>query len=432
LPEYIDRACRIALSGRPGPVLLDIPRDFAEGDVDGGPAEAWLGPLPPVARPAADPQAITRAAELLAAAERPVVIAGSGALWSRAEGALGRLANDFRLPVIGKGLGRGLVPEDMEIGFSWALAHPAVKEADVVMVAGGRMGMSIGYGAPPLFAPDARFIQIELDAAEIGRNRPVEVGVLGDCASSLGAIANELSRRHNQPPDPGWMTDVLAERLQRIDEVGLDEDGMVHPLRMARELAARLPEDSVFVGDGANCLSYFRCILKVKGPGAWMDQHPFGSMGVGLPLAIGVAAAEQEKETPRPVFLGTGDGAFGQYLGELSSASLHGLAIFIMVANDGGWGASRNITQRLFGEAFGVDMNHSRYDLVAQGLECVGELAETADQVGPAFERALAAVAEGRTALVNCLVDRSAGDLRNRDPHLQTVTFNPGFAARRG
>ena len=128
-------------------------------------------------------------------------------------------------------------------------------------------------------------------------------------------------------------------------------------------------------------------------------------------------------ESGRPVFLGTGDGAFGQYLGELATASLHHLPIFIMLANDGCWGASRNLELRLIGRLYGVELNQSRYDLVAQGLECHGELAERPADVGPAFDRALVAVRSGKPALVNCMVDCRTGDLRS-DPLLQTAPFN--------
>jgi acetolactate synthase-1/2/3 large subunit len=205
---------------------------------------------------------------------------------------------------------------------------------------------------------------------------------------------------------------------------------MVHPLRMARELAKRMPEDAIFIGDGANCLNWYKGVLQVKDSPGWMDHDPFGSMGVGLPLAIGAAAAQQESAAPRPVFLGTGDGAFGQYLGELASASLHRLPIFIMLANDGCWGASRNIEMRLLGRTYGVELNQSRYDLVAQGLECHGELAATPADIGPAFDRALAAVRGGTPALVNVLVDCKVGEQR-ADPHLQTMPFNHEWFAGR-
>ncbi len=430
LGEYIDMACRIALSGRPGPVLLDVPRDVSQAEVYGPVAEESLKPLVRGERPHADPAAIKRAAEMLAGAERPLIVAGNGAYWGLAEAGLRRLARDHGIPVFAKALGRGLVPEDDEIGFSWAVGHLAAREADVVLVAGARMAHAIGFAAPPLFREDARYIQIDIDGGEIGRNRYVEAPVVGDCGLAVEAIADEMTRHHHQPHDPTWVRDALKERLARIDAIGREEKGQVHPIRMARELASRMPENAIFIGDGANCLNWCKAIIRVHASTGWMDQEPFGSMGVGLPIALGVVAAEQERESPRPVFLGTGDGALGQYLGELATASLHGLSLFIMVANDGGWGASRNITLGLFGATYGVEMNQSRYDLVAQGLECHGEIAESPPDVGPAFDRALEAVRAGKPALVNVLTDREAGAMR-RDPLLQMVTFNDGWFAER-
>ena len=430
LGEYVDMACRIALSGRPGPVLLDVPRDFAEGSVDEEIAARSLGSLTRAARPLADPGAIRRVADLLVEAERPLVVAGNGAFWGEAGEGLRKLAHDFGMPVMAKGSGRGLVPEDGETVLSWAQGHPAARHADVVFVVGTRLNGTIGFGAPPYFSEDARFIQIDIDAAEIGRNRHVEVPVVGDCGPAVDEIAAELARRYAKPRDAGWMKDALQDRMSRLERLGREEKGMVHPLRMARELAPRMPENAIFVGDGANCLNWYKAILKVRATAGWMEQDPFCSMGVGLPLAIGAMAAEQETASPRPVFLGTGDGALGQYLGELATASLHRLPLFIMVANDGSWGASRNITLRLFGGTSGVEMNQSRYDLVAEGLECHGEFAASPEEVGPAFDRALQAVRGGKPALVNVLVDRESGALR-ADPLLQMVTFNPGWAPAR-
>jgi len=423
LGEYIDMACRIALSGRPGPVLLEVPRDLAQARVDEDSAAVSLRPLVRAERPRANAGAINAAVDLLARAERPIVIAGNGAYWGGAGPGLQRLADEFGFPVITRALGRGLVRENMQTGFPWPVAYPVAEQADVVLLVGSRMGSPICYAAPPFFRPDVRFVQIDIDGAEIGRNNQVDVPLVGDSGPAVEEIVSELARRRQRPRDPGWVTSVLREKLARIDQVGRDETGMAHPLRMARELARRMPADAIFVGDGANCLNWFKGILRVHQAPGWMDHEPFGSMGVGLPLAIGAAAAQQETGAHRPVCLGTGDGALGQYIAELSTASLHHLPIFIMVANDGGWGASRNIELRLTNRTHGVDLNQSRYDLVAQGLECHGELAVTAADVAFAFDRAWDVVRRGQPALVNVLVDRQSG-LARGEPLLQMAPFN--------
>ena len=428
LGEYVDLACRIALSGRPGPVLLEVPRNLPLQQVDEAIAAPSLRPLVRPPRPRAAAEAIQRAAGVLMEAERPLIIAGNGAYWGEGGAGLRRLVEELRLPVLAHDLARGLVPEDMELAFPWPVASIAARHADVVLVAGTRMDFRISYAAPPYFRDDARFIQVDIDGAEIGRNRYVESPVVGDCGPALEALAVELARREYQPRDPAWAAAALSDRLAQIDSLGREETGMVHPLRMARELAARMPANAIFVSDGANCANWFKSVVRVRESPGWLDYDPFGSMGVGLPLAIGAVAAQQEGGSSRPVFLGAGDGALGQYLGELATASLHGMPLFIMVANDGAWGASRGITLRTFGGTYGVEMSQSRYDLVAQGLECHGEIAATPDEVGPAFDRALAAVRRGKPALVNVLVDREASGQRGGD--LQMVPFNRDWPPR--
>lgn len=423
LGEYVDTAARIALSGDPGPVLLEIPRDVAVGNADDAFAAATLGPIVRAHAPLPPPVDVERAVALLAEAERPLVVAGKGAYWSHAADALARWHDDFGVPILLAGPARGLLPEDDAQVWPWPIGSIAAKDADVVILAGARMEGSIGFAAPPFFADSARFVQLYADQAEIGRNRPVAAPLAGDVRLGLSAVADALAQRRVRRWDAAWVRDALAPRLAKIDAAGRGEDGAVHPLRMARELAARIPADALFVGDGANCNNWYKAVVRAQESPGFIDHEPFGAMGVGLPHAIGAAAALQEDGLARPVFLGTGDGAFGQYLGELATASLHGLAIFVMVANDGSWGSSRNIALRLFGATYGTDLQQSRYDVVAKGLECDGELARTPAEVGPAFERALAAVARGKTAVVNVIVDPQASGDRS-DPLLQMISFN--------
>lgn len=423
LGEYVEMAARIALSGQPGPVLLEIPRDVANGEADEAAAAASLGPMLRAHPPAPAVEDIARAADLLASAERPLIVAGAGAYWAGAGEELAELNRHFGIPILLQGSARGLVPEDMETVFPWPVASMAAQQADVVLFAGCRIAGAIGFGTPPVFGADARVIQIDNDASEIGRNRPVEAPIAADCGLSLAAISAAMSGRGVTARDARWVQAAVAPKLERIESAGRDDAGQVHPLRMARELAARMPENALFVGDGANCNNWFKAIMRCNQSPGFIDHEPFGAMGVGLPHAIGAVAALQEVGDDRPVFLGTGDGAFGQYLGELATASLHGLPLFVMVANDGSWGSSRNITLHLFNDTYGVDFAQSRYDLVAEGLECHGEMAATPAEVGPAFDRAIAAVRAGRVAVVNVLVDPDSG-LERRDPLLQMITFN--------
>lgn len=424
LGEYVEMAARIALSGEPGPVLLEIPRDITLAAVDD--AVAASGPVIRAHAPAPALEDVVRAAAVLAKAKRPLLVAGRGAYWSHAGEAVRRLNRVFGVPVLLQGPARGLVPEDFETVFPWPMGSIAAREADVVILAGVRMEGAIGFAAPPFFSATAKFVQIADDPAEIGRNRAVDAPLAGDTRLALEAIAYSLEAAKVAAQDNAWLKAAVAPRIKRID--GIDagpapEEGQAHPLRMARELVKRIPSDALFVGDGANCNNWYKATLRVQSSPGFLDHEPFGAMGTGLPYAIGAAAAFAEDGIKRAVCLGTGDGAFGQYLGELATASLHGFAIFVMVANDGTWGSSRNITLRLFNGTTGTDMNQSRYDLVAEGLECHGEFAPTPADIGPAFDRALAAVKAGKTAVVNVLVDRVASGDRG-DPLVQMISFN--------
>jgi acetolactate synthase-1/2/3 large subunit len=421
--EYVEMAARIALSGDPGPVLLEIPRDVATAEVDEARAAGSLGPLVRAHAPKPADEDVARAVALLAGAKRPLIVTGRGAYWSHAGDTVAALGRAFGMPVLLQGPSRGLIAEDFATVFPWPIGSIAAQDADVVILAGCRMEGAIGFAAPPFFAADAQFIQIGADAAEIGRNRIVEAPIVADCRLALEAIAAGLRAANVAPRDATWAAHAVAPRLAKIDAAGRGEDGMVHPLRMARELAARMPKDALFVGDGANCNNWFKAVIRTDVSPGFIDHEPFGAMGVGLPHAIGAAAAFQEMGSDRAVFLGTGDGAFGQYLGELATASLHGLPIFVMVANDGTWGSSRNITLRLFNGTSGVDLAQSRYDVVAEGLECHGEIARTPADLGPAFDRAIAATRAGKPAVVNVLVDRDASGDRS-DPMLQMISFN--------
>src|SRR6202041_1206466 len=173
-----------------------------------------------------------------------------------------------------------------------------------------------GFAAPPFFAADAAFIQITNEAAEIGRNRVVEAPMAGDTRLALEALREDLVAAKAAAWAGSWVKGAVAPRIVKIASLGNSEEGQVHPLRMARELAARMAPDALFVGDGANCNNWYKATFRIQSSPGFLDHEPFGAMGTGLPFAIGAAAAFQEDGSSRQVYLGTGDGAFGQYLAE--------------------------------------------------------------------------------------------------------------------
>ncbi len=419
LPEYVHAAFHAARSGRPGPALLVLPQDVltSRGTPDPDAQER-----PPLRGPAPDPNAVEKAAELLRAARRPLIVAGAGARWSPTGGTgLRRLAQATSLPVLGKGAGRGVVAEDYELGFPYEVARTAVPEADVVALFGARLNYTLNFGLPPRFASDVQFIQVDVSPEEIGRNRPVAVPIFGDSGATAHALADAFERSPRASRDRGWFETSIAVRLARMDAVGRTEGGPIHPLQLARAVDRRLPGDRIIVGDGANVLNWVRAVVRVSQPGGWLDHAPFGAMGVGIPFGIGARAASEDLAraagtTPRSVVVFTGDGAFGFYPIELATAARHHLPFLTLVANDGGWGADRDTQMTRFGRNTGVDFGTGRYDEVARALDCWGASAAAPIELEAALD---AALQQPTPAVVNAIIDPCASQERRRDPLLE-------------
>lgn len=424
LGEFLATAFRQAGAGRPGVALLGFPQEHQSRPVSADAARP--APQPPA--PAAVPDAATldRLADMVLAARRPLVLTGGGAARAGAGPALQRLSDEFGLPVMGNSLGRGLVPEDGKRGFSWPFAQAAARQADLVIAAGLRFTQRLGYGLPPRFGPDARFVQIDICAEEPGRNRPVDLAIHADAAATLAALADRLAARGGGTGSgTDWIDAALAERRARIDEIGHDDDAEIHPYRIGRALAELLPPDAVLVGDGADILNWLHGVYAVQRPGCYMDHYPFGSMGVGTGLALGAAAALADEarrhgRPPRPLVLLTGDGAFGFYCAELHSFTQAGLPLTVIIANDGAWGTEHHGQLKAIGASFNCLLGKSDYEHVGRAFGFAASAVTEARAVRGAIAGALAA---GGRSLLNIHTDTAAGALRKADPRVQTVAF---------
>jgi acetolactate synthase-1/2/3 large subunit len=422
LEEFVHAAARQALNGRPGVAVLGIPQHF-----EGQAVEAVQAVSPSHIEPSLpSPEAIERAADLLARAKRPMILAGTGAALSGAGDALKKISKTHGLPVLANALGRGLVPEDLKLGFSWPLAQVAAKDADVVLIVGLRLTERMGYGLAPRFNGSAKFIQIDVEAEEIGRNRPVDVPLVGDARLTIEALSKALRKR--QPGTkklPTWVNKAMKVRLARIEELGKNKDGPVHPYRIGRELMKQMPSNAIYVGDGADIQNWMHAILRIRSERGFMDHYPLGSMGIGTPLAIGAAAAARDEsegtgKPPRPVVLVTGDGAFGFYAAEFNALSLAGLKLVCIISNDGAWGTEKHGQLNAVGKAINCELGQWDYNLIGQMFGGRGEKVESPDDVGPALKRAF----EAETfSVVNVLTDPMAGLVRKQDPRVQTVAF---------
>ena len=397
LPEHVHSAFREAATPRTGPAFLEVPWDvlFAEAD----------GPLAPRGRTRFDPETraaeadLRRAAELLAQAHRPVVLAGANVWWGRGEEALRAFADAFDAPFYLNGLSRGALPP----------AHPrflvhsrgkALAEADVVLDLGTPFDFRMGFGEG--LAPDAQVVHAEPVASLVGR-RPVDVALVGN----LGAVLRDLHallRDRPQPDRSAWLGALRAHDGRKREEnaqAARAEGSPMHALRLLKEIDDALDDDTLVVGDGGNVVALAGKVLQVPRPGHWLDPGPYGTLGVGVPFGMAAKLARPAKK----VLVLSGDGAFGLNGFEIESCARQGIAVTVVVANDGAWNQIRDPQVTFYGEARAVAtaLNpDARHDLVAQALGARGERVAEPKEVGPALERAWAS---GRATVIDVPVD---------------------------
>jgi thiamine pyrophosphate-dependent acetolactate synthase large subunit-like protein len=413
IPEMIDAAFRQAISGRPGPVYLDLPADvlYQEVDLD---SVRWpdLGRTLQRARPQGDSSLVEEAIAMLEKAERPVVLSGSGVFWSGAEGLLREWLDLTGMPIYTTPQGRGVMPEDHPHAFLNARAS-ALREADFMLVVGTRLNYVFGQGLPPRISAAAKMVRIDIDPAEIGAGHRADVNILGDCKAVLGQLI-EASRSRVAPARFG----AWREHLGRIDaskreaqesRMGTDQVP-IHPLRLCREVRDFINRDAILVVDGQEILNFARQSIPTFLPRHRLNSGTFGTMGVGLPFGLGAKVANPTKQ----VVVIHGDGSFGINGLELDTAIRHRIPVLVVISLNGGWTADP------VGDKVGRYLGYTRFDLMARSLGCHGEFVEKPEDIRPALERAGAAVAAGQTALVNVVTDSKARATTTKFTHTMT------------
>jgi acetolactate synthase-1/2/3 large subunit len=400
IPEVLTTAIRVALSGRPGPVFVEIPVDLLMTTL-----EDRLAPIPVQyahrPRGAAEAGAVERLAELLGASRRPVVIAGGGVYWDDAAKSLAAFAERAGVPVFMNGAGRGCLPDGHPNAFAHARGF-ALREADLVLVLGAPLDFRLGYGRPPVFAESARVAMVDCDPAELGRNRPLELGLVGDIDVVLRQVTDALPRGAAGGGGP-WLGRVAArETEQRRTLAGFcaSDDAPVTHYRLAAEIARVVTPDTVVVGDGGDVVGATSKVVALHRPGQWLDPGPLGCLGVGPSFALTAKLLRPDQR----VLLVAGDGALGLNAMELETAVRFGLPFTVVVGNDGGWGQIRNPQRSFFGEdrMVATSLPTTRFDLLAEALGGRGVLVREPGAVGPALARALAS---DEVWCVNVLLD---------------------------
>ena len=397
-PEIVSTAYRQALSGRPGPVYIDCGSDVLYEEIEEGDAVSATRAAKR-SRPAAEPGAVKEAVETLASADRPVIVAGGGVFFSGGASALERLVDITNIPFYTAPMSRGLVPEDHVVSFPGARST-ALREADVVLVAGTRMNWMLQYGQR--FAPSSKIIQIDIEGSEIGHNHNVDLGIVADARAALGQLADEAEDRSADfagALESPWVVHLREDNDRRAAQVAplLNSDQVpIHPLRLCREIRDFLDRDAIVCVDGNEILHFGRQSILTYLPGHRLNSGVTGSMGVGLPYGIGAKLAKPDKQ----VLVLHGDGSLGMNAMEIDTAVRFSLPVVTVVSNNAGWTA-RTPERRKPGRELGF----TAFDEVAQALDAHGERVEQPDEIGPALERAFAS---GKPAVVNVILEPTA------------------------
>lgn len=404
IPDFISTAFRQARTGRPAPVFLDIPRDVLEGEVEEKDVvipDKYLT----TSRPYGDPDMIKKAIALLAGAKRPLVLGGGGVWWSQASKELRQFIETINAPLVLDGVGRGSVPEDHPLCFG--PTRVGTKEADVVVVVGMRLDWTMGYGRPPLFGEHAKFIQIDIEGAEIGRNRAIEVGIVGDCKAVLGQLTEAAQGKFKADNTAPWVAQCQAyvkKRSEKLEAQMNSEQTPIHPLRLCKEIKDFLDRDAVIIMDGADIGVFGGNVLRVYEPGHWMENPPSGSLGIGIPFGMAAKLAKPDKQ----VLVLNGDGAFGFNGMEFDTAVRHKIPFVTVIGNDSAWGFVKHVQEAIYGKEriIGTTLNPTRYDKMVEALGGYGEYVERPQDIRPALKRAFDS---GLPACINVKIDPDAG-----------------------
>ena len=338
MPEFFNLAYREAQGPKPGPTYLDLPGDtlYQQSDDE----TVWFpNTSTGQSRPGADPDEVKQAIELLANAERPIVLSGTGVFWSDASAELQEFVETTGIPFYTTPQGRGVIPEDHDLCFI-AARSKAFREADVALVVGTRLNFVVGSGLPPRWAPDLNVIHIDTDPTEIGHNKEASVGMVADAKRALSALT-DAAREANLGHPTDWIAELRESddnRRQQSLELAHSSTVPIHPLRLADEVVQRMDRDAVVCVDGNATLAFARQYIPSFAEGGRLNPGPNGCMGVGLPFVLGAKAAAPERQ----VIGFVGDGSFLMNVQEIDTMVRHNLPGTIVISNNAGWTAGSN------------------------------------------------------------------------------------------
>lgn len=407
--EIIRHALRVCQSGTPGPVYIEYPGHVILQELDVPPA------LPPkdyrLVEPGADANMVARAAELIKAAECPILLVGHAVQCTRAGAKVKKLAELMGCPVLQTSGGTAFIEGLEERTFPYLFAEVAdeiVAKSDVVVAIGTEIGEPVHYGRGYLWAEgntDRKWINIELDPEAIGQNRPIDVPLVGDLRTVVPQLSTALkdSPRAEHPDLQRWIKEDKDRLAALANEDFSTDSGRVHTGQWVIETTKAMPENAIHVRDGGCTVIFTWTYLQSKPRDVIWNQN-FGCLGTGLPYAVGASIADGGK---RPVLFTTSDSSFLYHIGELEVVQRFNLPMVIVVAVDNAWGLEVGVYKRTFGHGNttepGVHWSKNvRFDKMAEALGCQGMYVEKGEDIGKAVTEAFAS---GKPTVIHVPID---------------------------
>jgi oxalyl-CoA decarboxylase len=411
----VARAVHAAVSGRPGGVYLDLTSDVLSATLDADAGEKSLvRVVDPAPRQIPSPESIQRALDLLASAQRPLILLGKGAAYAQADADIRSFIEKTGIPYLPMSMAKGLLPDNHPQSAA-AARSVVLAQADVVMLIGARLNWLLGHGKAPQWSPTARFVQVDISPTEIDSNRPIAAPVVGDIGSAMSAFLAMLKPGQIQPQTT-WIKTIAERKEHNIERMAASLNANPSPmnftsaLRAIRDVLDDKPEIYV-VNEGANTLDIGRNIIDMHEPRKRLDSGTWGVMGIGMGYAIGAAVT-----SGKPVVAIEGDSAFGFSGMEIETICRYSLPIVIVIFNNGGIYRGDDVNR-----SGGVDpapmvfVKAARYDKLIEAFGGTGH--HVTDPQGLA--KALAdALASGKPAIINCIIDPTAG---TESGHIQNL-----------
>ena len=427
VPEMFREAFRVALTPRRGPVQLNLPRDVLAAQAE-FPAFQPPNTYRSQTVPAGAQLAIEQAAALLAGATRPVIIAGGGIKNSEGHAQALALAEALNCPIVTSPGHGDAIPFGHPLNAGQmgprgnVVASRLVREADVILALGTRIGFNATFYTYDNINRDAKIIHVELEPTAIGRHFPVEIGIWADAPTVALQLIQALKALQNRKLADQWTADFKAERsayLAKRDADAVVQAGLIQPSGLFKTLRGVLPHDGAITMDAGTL-----CLQATDAMNYWQAKSlftplDFGLVGFSFACGLGVKLAMPE----RPVISLMGDGGFGMTVSELSTAVDHGINTVTIVMNNKCWGAEKAYQRDFFnGRYIGADVSSPPFDKLAELYGAAGFRADTLAGVAEAVEAALVC---GKPAVIDVSVDPSALYSFRRDSFKHRGGLNP-------